>query len=104
VWAPGEYRRDRRLHYREEMIKKLSVLPGATAESVLAYVREEEKKVDLRRREGLRLGGMITSAAGIALMVSLYYVIPDMPVYLVGLLPTLVGLALISFAEIGKGR
>jgi hypothetical protein len=71
----------------------------ATAESALNYLRDEERKVEQRRRDGTRLGGMITVAAGIGLVVFLRAVLPDIPVYLVALVPILVGTVLIVFAQ-----
>jgi len=104
MMAPGVYRRERELNRRSELLKKLSSMPGATTESALEFLRDEERKVEQRRREGLRLGGMITAAAGVALLIFLKYLVPDMPFYLVGLVPTFVGVALIAFADLGRGN
>jgi len=45
----------------------------------------------------LKLAGFITCAVGLALLVVLRAVVPDMPVYLVGLIPGLVGLVLLVY-------
>ena len=45
---------------------------------------------------------MITTAPGVALLIFLKYLVPDMPFYLVGLVPTFVGVALIAFADLGR--
>ena len=53
------------------------------------------------RRGGQRLGGLITLAVGIGLMVFLKAVATDEPgVYLVGLIPLLIGVALLAYSYV----
>jgi len=86
-----------KVYYRAETIKKLAEMQGAGAESVLSVLREEERVSARRTREGLKLGGFITCAVGLGLLVTLRGIVPDMPVYLVGLIPGLVGLVLLAY-------
>ena len=72
-----------------------------SAEAVRALILEEEERKERRRaqnlRMGLKLGGLITMVVGIALAIFLYYLVDDDPVYLVGLIPLLVGLVLTAY-------
>ena len=62
-------------------------------------MREQEKNAVKRRLEGMKLGGLITAVVGIGVMVLLHGIANDEgPVYLVGLIPLLIGLALLMYA------
>jgi hypothetical protein len=98
VWSQ-ERRREREAYYRSETLKKIADAQGAGGGSAIEYLREEEKNAARRRQEGQKLGGLITAAVGISLMVFIRAVDrsdPD-PAYLVGLIPLLVGAALLAY-------
>ena len=84
-------------YYRAETIKKIADMQGAGADAVLTVLREDERISARRVREGLKLGGFITCAVGLGLIVALRAIVIDMPVYLVGFIPLLVGAALLAF-------
>ena len=86
-----------RAYYRAETIKKIADMQGSGGDAVLAVIREEERVNARRVREGLKLGGFICGAVGIGLIVCLRAIVPDMPVYLVGFIPGLVGVALLAY-------
>ena len=92
TWADNR-RREREAYYKSETVKKLSEMQG---DHGLALLREEESREVRRRREGIKLGGLVTVAAGIGIMVFLGALVTDRPVYLVGLIPLLVGAALLA--------
>lgn len=99
AWSDNR-RREREAYYKSESLKKIAEMEGGCASSVLEYMREEEKNAARRSREGIRLGGLVAVAAGIGLMVFLLAIKPDNPVYFVGLIPLLVGAALLAYAYI----
>jgi hypothetical protein len=82
--------------YRSETMKR--VAEGTDANAVLAVMREDERRAARRVREGLKLAGLILGGVGIGLVIFLQAIVPDMPVYLVGLIPLLVGGALLGYA------
>ena len=90
-------RKEREAYYRHETMKKISEMPG---ESGLALLREDERNTALRRRENIKLGGLITSAVGVGLMIFLRAVDSHEAAYLVGLIPLLVGFALLSYSYV----
>ena len=49
----------------------------------------------LRRAHGLMIGGLITVAAGIGMMILFYSIEPEKQHYVIGTIPVLVGLALL---------
>lgn len=90
-------RREREAYYKHETMKRISEMPG---ESGLALLREDGRSAMRRRRENIKLAGLITSAVGIGLMIFLRAVDSSRPVYLAGLIALLVGLALLSYSYI----
>lgn len=102
TWS-GERRRERETYYRSEAIKKVAELQGAGGvTSAVDFLREEDKLARRTRTEGQKLGGLITLAVGVAMMVFLRALTgaqndPE-PVYLVGLIPALIGVALLVYA------
>lgn len=101
VWS-GERRREREAYYRSETIKKVADAQGAGGSSAIEFLREEEKIAARRRREGQKLGGLITVAVGIGLMVFINAVdrSDPSPAYLVGLIPLLIGGALLAYTYV----
>ncbi len=95
VWADAR-RREREALYRSETIKKISETQGAG--SVLEYLHEEERAQARRSREGQRLGGLVTSAVGVALMIMLAGLERRESAYLAGLIPLLAGAALLVYS------
>lgn len=90
--TPGQFRE----FYKSETMKRIA--DGANPDAVLAVMREEERRSARRTREGLKLAGLILVGIGAGLLFFLRDLVPDMPVYLVGLIPGLVGAALLSYA------
>jgi hypothetical protein len=98
VWS-SERRREREAYYRSEILKKIADTQWAGSSSAIEFLRDEEKNTTRRRREGLKLGGLITVAVGIGMMLFIKAVDrtdPD-PAYLVGLIPLLIGVALLAY-------
>lgn len=99
TWS-GERRREREAYYRSETLKKIAEMQNAGGGSALEFLREEEKIEARRKREGQKLGGLITMAVGVGLMIFLYS-IPDADArfaYRVGLIPLLIGAVLLGHA------
>jgi hypothetical protein len=97
VWADTR-RREREALYRSETIKKISETQGAG--SVVEFIREEEKIAARRNREGQRLGGLVTAGVGVAIMVMLAGLDRKEPAYLAGLVPLVVGAALLVYSYV----
>lgn len=87
-------RKEREAYYRHETMKKISEMPG---EAGLELLREDERLALRRRRESIKLGGLVTSAIGAGLMIFLRAIDNSEPVYLVGLIPFRSGAALLTY-------
>jgi hypothetical protein len=104
VWA-GTKHRERKDFYRSEMLKKLAESGSA---AVIEYIREEERRDEVRRAvqqerivEGNRLVGLILVVVGATVVVALYQIVPEEPVYLFGLVPFGIGVVFLMMPLLG---
>ncbi len=100
-WA-GARQQERESYYRNDMLKKLAESDTNSAAATLAYLQEKERTAAANRtakkREGYLVGGFINIAIGIALIVFLSAIGHRPEIGLVGLIPGLIGVALIISA------
>jgi hypothetical protein len=96
AWSDAR-RRERETYYKSETLKKIAESSGEGARAAVELIREQEKNVVRRRREGMKLGGLITAVVGIGVMALLRGLVTDAPVYLAGLIPLLIGLAMLTY-------
>jgi hypothetical protein len=96
TWSDNR-RREREAYYRHDTLRKIAEAQGGAA-AALEYLRADEKNAQRRRQEGLKLGGLITTAAGVGLFAFLIAIRPDRPYYVLSLIPLLIGLALLLYA------
>lgn len=97
TWT-GTKQAEREAYYKAEMLKRIAELGGET-NPALIYLREQEKIAAIKRVSGFKLGGLINIAVGAALLIMLHSLVHAAGVYLVGLIPTLIGLALFGYAH-----
>jgi hypothetical protein len=64
-------RKEREAYYKNETVRRLTESQGAGADAAIALMREEDRLQGHRRLEGIKLGGLITTAVGIGLMIFL---------------------------------
>ncbi len=95
-WSDAR-RKERETYYKSETLKKIAESSGEGAKAAIELMREEEKGAAKRRLEGMKLGGLITAGVGIGVMALLRGLVHDEPVYLVGLIPFLVGAVLMFY-------
>jgi hypothetical protein len=99
AWS-GERRREREAYYRSETIRKIAETQGAGSNSALEFLREQDRITARRQREGQILGGLITAAVGVGLMIFLRSMreTDAQQAYLAGLIPLFIGLVLVGYA------
>jgi hypothetical protein len=96
-WSEAR-RKEREAYYTSETLKKIAESSGEGATSAMELLREQQKNAAKRRLEGMKLGGLVTAAVGIGVMVLLRGLEHEEPAYLAGLIPLLIGLALLVYA------
>jgi hypothetical protein len=97
TWADAR-RKEREAYYTGETLKKISESSGQGASAAIEMLREQQREAVRHRRDGQRLGGLITAAVGLGVIIFLRALVRDEPVYLAGVIPLLIGLALLVYS------
>jgi len=92
-WSDAR-RKERESYYKNDMLKKLADSSGGGAAAAVEYLREQDRLETLRRRQGMKIGGIVVFSTGIGLLVFLHALIPNAPIYMVGPLMMLIGCGL----------
>jgi hypothetical protein len=96
VWSDAR-RKERQAYYQGETLKKITESSGEGARAAIELLHEQEKNIAKSRTMGLQLGGLVTTAVGIGVMALLHGLVHDEPVYLAGVIPLLIGVALLLY-------
>jgi Flp pilus assembly protein TadB len=97
-WAEAR-RKERVAYYKSETLKKIAETQGAGGATALEFLREEDRIVTRRAREGMKLGGLVMIAVGASLMIFLGTLVTEnRGVMEVGVIPLLIGVALLVYA------
>lgn len=97
VWIAAR-EKEREAHYRDELSRRIA--EAGEAGPILEFVRENARADAAQAQTKARVAGLINIAVGIGLMVFLYELVAGAPVYLVGLIPLLIGVVLLIFSEL----
>jgi hypothetical protein len=96
VWF-AEQRKAKVSFYRHELLRKIAESQGDAAQRVLEMIREQEYESKVRRHEGMKLGGLIAAAVGLALIPVLALLDRENPSWIIGMIPFLIGTALFVY-------
>lgn len=100
VWV-GSRKEEREAFYRADLLKKIAESPAESARQVIELMREEDRQEELRaarqQADGLRLGGFVLLAVGLGLGLMLELLSPAHQMWSVGLIPALIGVALLAY-------
>jgi hypothetical protein len=91
-------RKEREAFYKAETFRRLAESSGEGAKAALEMLREQDRQQRVKIREGMKIGGVINLAVGIALVIFLRALIGNEPVYLCGLIPGFIGVAMLAYA------
>ena len=97
TWIDSQ-RREREAFYKAETMRRLAESSGDGAKAAIELLREQDRAERRKKGEGLKIGGLINIAVGVGLMIFLRALVGDEPVYLCGLIPGLIGVALLTYA------
>ena len=94
-------RKEREAHYRHETEKQLIDQGQVSVEQLIRLRGQDERSSRLRRREGLKLGGLLTAGAGIGILVALQLIdTGEFELGALGWVPLGIGAALLLYAYV----
>lgn len=96
VWFATR-QREREAYYRAETLRRITETSSEGAKAAIELLREEERMKRIKAREGLKTGGLVNLGVGVGLIVFLRAMLGTGGVYLCGLIPALVGVALLVY-------
>ena len=89
-------RKEREAYYRAESLRRITEASGESGKAAIDLMRDEGRLERQKKREGMKIGGLVNLAVGVGLSVFLGAM--HNPAYLVGLIPGLIGVALLTYA------
>jgi len=96
IWF-GTRKQEREAFYKAETLRRITESSGEGAKAACELLKEEERLNRIKAREGLKIGGLICVSVGIALLIFLRALIGNEPVYLCGLIPGFIGVAMLVY-------
>ena len=96
-WIDSQ-RKEREAFYKAETVRRLTESSSDGAKAAIELLREQDRMGRAKKREGMKIGGLINLAVGLGIMIFLRALVKDEPVYLCGLIPGLIGVALLTYA------
>jgi hypothetical protein len=97
TWT-GTRAAEREAYYKNDLLKKIAESPEAGGNATLQYMREQHRIAQEKKRSGLQLGGLVTAATGVGIMVFLLAIV-HRPVFFVGLIPLLIGIVIFCYGR-----
>ena len=98
TWIDSQ-RKEREAFYKAETIRRVAEASGEGAKAALELLKAESRMESHKRREGMKIGGVICVAVGAAMVIFLRVLTatdPGAP-YLVGLIPGFIGVAMLVY-------
>ncbi|MGA2085764.1 MAG: hypothetical protein ABSG60_09625 [Terracidiphilus sp.] len=96
TWIDSQ-RKEREAFYKAETFRRITEASGEGAKEAIELMREESRMERIKQYEGLKLGGLICVAVGIGLTILLRAMSGDARITLVGLIPGLIGVAMLVY-------
>jgi hypothetical protein len=99
VWMEHR-RKEREAFYKADTIRRIAEAPGEGGNAAVQLLREQERVANFKTREGLKIGGIINIGVGIGVTVFLFALLHGKPVFLCGLIPALIGAAMLVYVYV----
>jgi hypothetical protein len=95
-WIDSQ-RKEREAFYKAETFRRLAESSGDSAKAAIELLREQTRQELIKRREGMKIGGVINICVGAALVIFLWALVDHEPVYLCGLIPGFIGAGMLVY-------
>jgi hypothetical protein len=99
TWIDGR-RKEREAFYKAETFRRITESSTEGAKMAIEVLKEESRMERMKHRQGILLGGMISIGAGVGLVIFLVMLHghEEGGKNLLGLIPALIGLAMVIYA------
>jgi len=95
IWF-GTRKKEREAFYKAETLRRITESSGEGAKAAIELLKEEDRLKRIKDREGMKVGGLVTLGVGVGLVIFLWAMVGP-KVALCGLIPGLVGVALLVY-------
>jgi hypothetical protein len=95
VWF-GNRQKEREAFYKSETLRRITEASGEGAKAAIELLREDERLKRIKDREGMKVGGLVLTGVGLALVIFLG-ALSGPKIALCGLIPGLIGVALLIY-------
>jgi hypothetical protein len=102
AWASNR-RAQREMELRYELYRLMVQHPGPETDAVRALLAKDTQQHQNAARARARAAGLVVLSVGLGFGIFLYYIAPQKPAYLLALVPTLVGAAMLINGLASKG-
>jgi hypothetical protein len=99
IWMEHR-RKEREAFYKADTIRRIAEAPGQGGNAAVELLREQERIASIKTREGLKIGGIINLGVGLGVTIFLYALLHGQPVFLCGLIPALIGAAMLVYVYV----
>jgi hypothetical protein len=96
TWIDSQ-RKEREAFYKAETFRRVAESSGDGAKAAVELLREESRQKQQKMMEGMKIGGLINVGVGVGLVIFLRALIGAEPVYLCGLIPGFIGIAMLVY-------
>jgi hypothetical protein len=103
-WVDSQ-RKEREAYYKAETLRRITEASGDGAKAAMELLQADERLKRIKMREGLKIGGLVNVGVGVGLVIFLHELLGPHgvdngaagQVYLCGLIPGLIGVALLVY-------
>jgi Domain of unknown function (DUF6249) len=95
-WVDSQ-RKEREAYYKAETLRRVTEASGEGAKAAAELMREDERLKQLKKREGMKIAGVINIGVGIGTLIFLHVLMPGAAFYLGGLIPGFVGVGFLLY-------
>jgi predicted cobalt transporter CbtA len=99
TWIDKQHK-EREAFYKAETVRRITEASGDGAKAAIEMMREQDRLEQLKKREGMKIGGLICVAVGVALVIFLRSIMGSQDSgapYMVGLIPGFIGVAMLVY-------
>ena len=95
IWF-GTRKKEREAFYKAETLRRITESSGEGAKAAIELLKEEDRLKRIKDREGMKVGGLVLTGVGLALVIFLG-ALSGPKIALCGLIPGLIGVALLIY-------